>query len=161
MRRGQVLCGHHVLIWIWSTGQRVRMSIHGAPLCLSLYSASLPSFERACHPLHTHTLSGTHKTHTKEEGLNLGRESSHVHCPVFQSSSPVPVVLYLSTFQFSAVPSALSSHKDLVYSATCIYLREESRGGRYGKHLGPACCTFLPSGFSTSEHRPPLCFDVL
>lgn len=132
------------------------------PLFVCLSTQPLyPVLREPVTPLHTHTLSGTHKTHTKEEGLNLGRQSSHVHCPVFQSSSPVPVVLFLSTFQFSAVPSALSSHKDLVYSATCIYLREESRGGRYGKHLGPACCTFLPSGFSTSEHRPPLCFDVL
>lgn len=28
----EVLCGHHVLIWIWSTGQHVRMTIHGLSL---------------------------------------------------------------------------------------------------------------------------------
>lgn len=28
----EVLCGRHVLIWIWSTGQHVRMTIHGRSL---------------------------------------------------------------------------------------------------------------------------------
>lgn len=80
-----MLCSHHVLIWIWSTGQHVRMTIHGAPLSLCLLSISPPRFERARHPS-THTYTHTHSlahVHTKEDGLKHGQES----CPFCQSSS--------------------------------------------------------------------------
>lgn len=70
------LCGHHVLIWIWSTGQRVRMTIHGAPLSLSLCSFSPPCFERACQPSSTHTYTDfLAHVHTKEDGLKHAQES--------------------------------------------------------------------------------------
>ncbi len=132
VRGAEVLCGHHVLIWIWSTGQRVRMPIHGAPLSLSpsLYSVSPPRSERARHPPYTHTHTHTHthtfwRTYTQKRMGYTTDEKVHISSlsVVLCSLSFKLSLNFPKVFLFSAVPCALSSHKDLVHSVTCIYLR--------------------------------------
>lgn len=88
-----MLCGHCVLIWIWSAGQRVRITIHGAQfsLSLSLYWISPPRFEGAHQPP-THKLSGTH-THKRGwakariRKLSTVYSSRHLELPVAQTFS--------------------------------------------------------------------------
>lgn len=145
VRGAEVLCGHHVLIWIWSAGQRVRMTVHGAPL-----SQCLP-------PLHTHTHFLAY-IYTKEDGLNHGQESSHVHSLsrlVLKLSLNFPKSRLVFSLLLSQRPGSFSQLHHLPTG------RERAVEGRCRNHLGPARRTFLPSGLSTSKHRPPLCFDVL
>lgn len=127
------------------------------PLFLCLSTQSLhPSFREPLHSTHTHFLA---QRHTLKGGWAKPRtRSSHVHSHL----APNFLSICEKVFLFPAVPSGLSSHKDLVYSVTCIiYLR-----GRERREVHKAPSLSLPhlpsflSGFSTSEHRPPLCFDV-
>lgn len=106
---------------MWSTGQRVRITIHGAPLSLSLslslYSVSPPSFflDSPSPPYtHIHTLSGTH---THKRGWAKPHEDKKVHMSTVHSFTPLvlPVAQTFSqlskslpVFRCSLLPSPLT-----------------------------------------------------
>lgn len=109
--------------------------------CLSTQSLH-PVLREPITPLHTQTHFVAH-IHTKE-----GWATEQIRKLSILSVSQCSLLLKLS-LNFPPNSSCFLlcfSHKDLLHSVTCIYLREESSGGRYRKHLGPTCRTFLPAG---------------
>lgn len=109
-------------------------------LCLSI---SPPCFEREPvipPPSHTNTLSGTQRGRSNPETRKF--------------TSTVCV--------FSAASFAFSSHKNLAHSLPAFtYGWDRQREVQKAPWPSQAAPFLLPSGFSTSEHRPPLCVDVL
>lgn len=122
------------------------MTIHGAP-CLLSFSVSV---SQSLHPVlrkpvipppsHTNTLSGTQRGRSNPETRKF--------------TSTVCV--------FSAASFAFSSHKNLAHSLPAFtYGWDRQREVQKAPWPSQAAPFLLPSGFSTSEHRPPLCVDVL
>lgn len=115
-------------------------------LSLSL-NLSTQFWKRACHPPslpHTQTHSLAH--------IRTQRGRSNPETRKFTSTVCV----------FSAASFAFSSHKDLAHSLPAFtYGMRPAEGGTESTLAQPGHTFLLPSGFSTSEHRPPLCVDVL
>lgn len=137
-----MFCRQHVLIWTCPAGQHVRMTIHGTFVCShshSLLSFSSNSFERDSPPTPTCTLAHIQK----EDGPIHKQESSHVYCPFFHLM--IPLTQGFTLLSSSLPVCCLVLPQRPASFVACIYLQEERTGGRYRKHLAPACRTFLPS----------------
>lgn len=127
---------------------------------VSLLSLSTPFCESPLAPC-AHTLTGTHtlkrgRAKAQTRKLSTVHSSRHLLLPVCSNFSlSFPKV---SCFPLFPLPSPLT--KTWFIRLHAFTYRMRAVGGRYREHLGPAYRTFLPPGFSTSEHRPSLCFDV-
>lgn len=133
----------------------------GCPsICLCLSTQSLhPVLREPITPLHTQTCTHTlwHTYTQKKDGLQHRKES----CPFFQSSSAPCCSNFLSTFP-QTLPvfcSASLTKTCFIQSPAFTYGKRAAEGGTESTLAQPAAPS-LPLGFSTSEHRPLLCFDV-
>lgn len=154
----------HVLIWICPTGQCVRISIHGAPMCflssVSLLNLSTLFWEGTHHPpMHTQTHTFWHTYTQRGQAKMWKRKFTYSLCFLFWCSLLLKLSLnFPKGFLFSAVFSSLSSHKDLVHSLPAFtYGTRAVEGGTESTLAQPAA----PS-FSGDFPRPStdLCFVV-
>lgn len=130
----KLLCGQYVLIWICLTGEHVRMTIHGVPMCSRSLSPSAFSIS---------------PTLLSDKKIGLCANNKLHQAAVHSFSN---LAFTLPVFCFPACSLSLSQRSGSFTG--CIYLQEEHYREKAPWQSHPAYFLFFsPAGFATSERK--------